>query len=114
MYLGNPVLRWKALENGVIHNITSNAGRAHLRRYAQPALGAPRGVKGLLERAGFRVFNPTLPCHWPARERDVGCKLFGRVITAQMYVDTYLQARLPRAINLPLPAQACQVTLLAE
>ncbi len=50
-------------------------------------------MKGLLERAGFRVFNPTLPCHWPNRERNVGCKLFGRVITAQMYVDSYLQVR---------------------
>ncbi|KAK9836343.1 hypothetical protein WJX81_007121 [Elliptochloris bilobata] len=60
--------------------------------YSQPLQGAPRGVKGLLETAGFRVFNPTLPCHSPShRARDVGCTVLGRVITAQVYVDSYLQ-----------------------
>lgn len=61
------------------------------RSYSQPEMGAPRGVKGLLEQAGFRVFNPTLPCHWTSRAKDVGCTFFGRAITAQVYVETYLQ-----------------------
>ena len=31
--------------------------------YSQPELGAPTGVKGLIEDAGYEVFNPSLPYH---------------------------------------------------
>ena len=31
--------------------------------YSQPELGAPSGVKGLFEDAGYQVFNPSLPYH---------------------------------------------------
>ena len=66
-----------------------------MRSYSQPLQGAPRGVKGLLERAGFRVFNPTLPCHGGRGARDMGCTLLGKVITPQVYVDSYLEVRWP-------------------
>ena len=35
--------------------------------YNQPELGAPDGVKGLFEDAGYEVFNPSLPYHSPVR-----------------------------------------------
>ena len=31
--------------------------------YSQPELGAPTGVKGLFEDAGYEVYNPSLPYH---------------------------------------------------
>ena len=37
------------------------------------------------------MFNPTLPCHGGKGIRDVGCTLLGKVITPQVYVDSYLE-----------------------
>ena len=31
--------------------------------YPQPEIGAPKGVKGIFEDAGYVVYNPSLPFH---------------------------------------------------
>ncbi|CAK0738454.1 hypothetical protein CVIRNUC_001045 [Coccomyxa viridis] len=49
--------------------------------------GAARGVKGLLEAAGYTVYNPTLPYHSPT---DAWNPTDGEV-QVQTYVDTFLK-----------------------
>ncbi|CAL8463657.1 g3191 [Coccomyxa elongata] len=55
--------------------------------YSRPDVGAPLGVKGLLEQAGHQVFNPTLPFHAPY---DHWSWADGQM-TVQKYVDVYIQ-----------------------
>lgn len=58
--------------------------------YSQPERGAPTGVKGLLEAAGYAVYNPTLPFHDPLSpwaEADGN-------MSAGAYVEAIAQARL--------------------
>ena len=50
---------------------------------------AMQGVKGLLQQAGFTVYNPTLPFHsptnaWNLADGEVNC---------QTYVDTWKEVR---------------------
>ncbi len=50
---------------------------------------AMQGVKGLLQQAGFTVYNPTLPFHsptnaWNLADGEVNC---------QTYVDTWKKVR---------------------
>ncbi len=57
--------------------------------YSQPDRGAPTGVKGLLEAAGYAVYNPTLPYHdpgnpWQAADGN---------LSAATYVHAIAQAR---------------------
>lgn len=49
-----------------------------------------QGVKGLLQQAGYTVYNPTLPYHspthaWNPTDGQVSC---------QTYVDTWKKVRL--------------------
>lgn len=46
---------------------------------------APGGVKGLLEAAGYTVYNPTLPYHFPNDTWNINDGL----VTIQQYVDVY-------------------------
>ena len=43
--------------------VHGQSGGGYFFEYPQPALGAPTGLKGLLEDAGYDVFNPSLPYH---------------------------------------------------
>ncbi|CAL5223914.1 g6512 [Coccomyxa viridis] len=47
--------------------------------------GAPLGVKGLLQQAGFTVYNPTLPFHSPTNAWN----LADGQVNCQTYVDTW-------------------------
>ena len=44
-----------------------------------------QGVKGLLEAAGYTVYNPTLPYHFPNDTWNINDGL----VTIQQYVDVY-------------------------
>ena len=61
-----------------------------------------QGVKGLLQQAGFTVYNPTLPFHYPGQPWN---PTDGEV-SVQTYVDVYKKA-CPRAHlkNPRIPAQ---------
>lgn len=59
--------------------------------FAQPDMGAPAGVKGLLEDAGYTVYNPTLPFHYP----NAGWNYSDGTIDANLYVDTIVQVSPP-------------------
>lgn len=48
-----------------------------------------QGVKGLLEQAGYQVFNPTLPFHTPYDHWSFS----DGEMTVQKYVDVYIQVR---------------------
>jgi pimeloyl-ACP methyl ester carboxylesterase len=55
--------------------------------YAQPNVGAPAGVKGLLEQAGYTVYNPTLPYHDPSAPWNIT----DGIVDSSLYVDTIVQ-----------------------
>ena len=59
--------------------------------YSQPDMGAPTGVKGLLEAGGYVVYNPTLPFHDP---RSPWTQADGNM-SASTYVQAVAQVRLP-------------------
>ena len=55
--------------------------------YAQPNVGAPTGVKGLLEQAGYTVYNPTLPYHEPSCPWNIT----DGIVDSSRYVDAIVQ-----------------------
>ena len=50
-----------------------------------------QGVKGLLEAAGYTVYNPTLPYHFPNDTWNINDGL----VTIQQYVDVYKGVGIP-------------------
>jgi hypothetical protein len=48
-------------------------------------------VKGLLEEAGYQVFNPTLPFHAPWEHWSYT----SGSVSVQLYVDTYIKVCKP-------------------
>lgn len=65
-----------------------------------------QGVKGLLEQAGYQVFNPTLPFHAP----NVHWSFADGQMTVQKYVDTYIQVRTSSAMPAQLNAHWAALT----
>eukprot|EP00884_Botryococcus_braunii_P006988 jgi/Botrbrau1/16290/Bobra.0066s0062.4 len=55
--------------------------------YPRPELGAPRGVRGLLEEQGYRVYTPTLPYHEPYTKWNASYPS----IQASDYVDAIVE-----------------------
>lgn len=55
--------------------------------YAQPNVGAPTGVKGLLEQAGYTVYNPTLPYHEPG----TAWNFTDGIVDYNLYMDTIVK-----------------------
>ena len=50
-----------------------------------------QGVKGLLEAAGYTVYNPTLPYHFP----NDTWNLSDGLVTIQQYIDVYKGVSVP-------------------